>query len=77
MHTYKQSSEKTTCLRAECLKDVDRFLRRDFEDNRKALLLLGKCDVVSKNLIPLLRAYPTDNEIVYHTRALLRLYDFG
>ena len=55
---------------AECLKDIDRFLRRDFDDDRQALLLLGKCEVVTNNLIPLLKAYPEDPEVVYLTRAL-------
>jgi hypothetical protein len=62
------ASQKTS-LRAECLKDIDRFLRRDFDDERKALLLLGKCNVVSNNLVPLLKTYPTDRNMVQSIRA--------
>ena len=54
---------------AECLRDLDRFLRRDYDDDRQALLLLGKCDVVSNNLLPLLKTYPSDAAMVYAIRA--------
>jgi Timeless protein len=54
--------------RAECLKDVERFLRQDYEDNKQALLVLGRCGVVSQNLLPLLKTYPHDEEMVYHAR---------
>lgn len=56
--------------RADCLKDIDRFLRRDFEDTKQALLTMGKCNVVSQNLLPLLKTYPSDQDVLYHTSAL-------
>lgn len=48
---------------------MERFLRLDFEDNKQALLTVGKCNVVSRNLLPLLKTFPHDEELVYHTRA--------
>lgn len=49
-----------------CLKDLQRFLRRDKPDTRQAYRLLGPYNLVKTNLVPLINTYPNDQELLYN-----------
>ena len=64
---------------AECLKDLQRFLRQDNEVERPAFFALCNSNVAKSDLVPLLAAYPDDFEIVFNaglslSHSLLMLY---
>ena len=46
-----------------CLKDLQRYLRRDDKRERKAYTLLAKRRVVGELLLPLLKAYGEDTRL--------------
>jgi len=52
-----------------CLKDLQRFLRKDDPDTRDVFFKLGAFDTARKDLVPLLVTYPHDQPIVYNARA--------
>ena len=52
---------------AECLKDLQRFLRRDDPEKRPAFFTLSKTNIAKSDLVPLLSAYPDNKEIVFNS----------
>eukprot|EP00879_Flechtneria_rotunda_P032638 GHRR01035888.1.p4 GENE.GHRR01035888.1~~GHRR01035888.1.p4 ORF type:complete len:101 (+),score=22.70 GHRR01035888.1:1079-1381(+) len=55
-------------LPAACLKDLQRFLRRDDPDLRDVFFKIGELQLVENDIVPLLTVYPTDHELVYQAR---------
>ena len=55
---------------AECLKDLQRFLRQDHPATRPAFTALSKYNVARADLVPLIVTYPADVELVFNARAL-------
>jgi len=53
---------------AACLKDLQRFLRRDDPDAREAFYALGEMELAKTSLLPLLVAYAEEQEVVYNSR---------
>lgn len=51
---------------AECLKDLQKFLRHDDAENRDAFFFLGKLNIAKSDLVPLMITYPNDGEMIYH-----------
>ena len=49
------------CL--ECVKDLIRFLRRDDGNNHTLRRALGQIGVVNSDLLPILREYPSDDDL--------------
>lgn len=56
-----------------CLKDVQRFLRRDESETREAFFQLGQCRVAQTDLVPMMIAYPEDHVIVFNALKVLTL----
>ena len=54
---------------ADCLKDLQRFLRQDDPVRREAFFALGQCDVAKSDLVSIITAYPEDMELVYNACA--------
>ena len=54
-------------LFTECLKDLQRFLRRDDTEKRPAFFALSKTNIAKSDLVPLLSAYPDSNDVVYNS----------
>ncbi|KAI8471860.1 MAG: timeless protein-domain-containing protein [Monoraphidium minutum] len=54
-----------------CLKDLQRFLRRDDPDTRDAFFKLGELQAATSHLVPLLVTYPHDHELVLNTLKVL------
>jgi Timeless protein len=56
---------------AACLKDLQRFLRREDEnpEKRDVTLKLGELRLVETDLIPLLLAHPSDEQLVINIGA--------
>ena len=65
-NVYKKDAD---CL--ECLKDLQRFLRRDDTFDRQVFHRLGQWDLVSTDLVPLIVAYQEDQDIVYNALKIL------
>ena len=57
-------------LHADCLKDLQRFLRHDDPIRREAFFALGQYGVVKSDLVGLITTYPEDTELIYNARAL-------
>ncbi|CAM6108735.1 unnamed protein product [Calypogeia fissa] len=57
------------CL--ESLRDLQRYLRRDHPETRNVFLELGKWNVVRQDLVPLLKRYSDDFEIVLNCVKIL------
>jgi hypothetical protein len=58
-----------TCLCvADCLKDLQRFLRKDDPDTRPVFFKLGGFHLAANDLVPLVVTYPTEHEVVYNAR---------
>lgn len=55
-------------VHAECLKDLQRFLRNDDSQAREAFFALGEFDIARKHLVPLITTYPDDQALVYNAR---------
>ena len=58
------------CQTADCLKDLQRFLRRDLPGTREVFHLLGQYNLVKTDLVPLIVTYPGDHDIVFNSRGL-------
>lgn len=54
---------------AECLKDLQRFLRRDNTVKRPAFFTLSKSNISKSDLVPLLLAYPDNKDVVFNSGA--------
>uniref|UniRef100_A0A7S3VNX6 Timeless N-terminal domain-containing protein n=1 Tax=Dunaliella tertiolecta TaxID=3047 RepID=A0A7S3VNX6_DUNTE len=54
-----------------CLKDLQRFLRKDDPDTRDVFFKLGAFETARKDLVPLLIHYPQDHAIVYNSLKVL------
>ncbi|KAK9842310.1 hypothetical protein WJX81_005935 [Elliptochloris bilobata] len=50
----------------DCLKDLQRFLRRDDVVRREAFFALGQYGVAKSDLVSLITTYPEDTELVYN-----------
>ncbi|CAD7696779.1 unnamed protein product [Ostreobium quekettii] len=55
----------------DCLKDLQRFLRRDDPDSRDVFFFLGQMDLPRNDLVPLITTYPNDSDIVYNALKVL------
>lgn len=55
---------------ADCLKDLQRFLREDDPKTREAFFTLGRYKSVRTDLVPLITTYAADTDIVYNARVL-------
>ena len=55
----------------ECLKDLQRFLRRDDPYERQVFFRLGQWDLVSTDLVPLIVQYQEDGDVVYNALKVL------
>ena len=53
---------------AECLKDVQRFLREDDIKTRDAFFMLGRYKTARTDLVPLITTYAADTDTVYNAR---------
>jgi hypothetical protein len=53
---------------AACLRDLQRFLRRDDPRDRPAFMKLGELQVVQNDVISLITGNPTDTDLVYNAR---------
>lgn len=51
-----------------CLKDLQRFLRRDDPGEREAFYYLGSIGIAKRDLLPLLLAYADQPDVVYNAR---------
>jgi hypothetical protein len=51
-----------------CLKDLQRFLRRDDPENRDAFFKLGELTLAASHLVPLLVTYPGDEDLALNAR---------
>ena len=51
---------------AACLRDLQRFLRRDDPCDRPAFMKLGELQVVQNDVISLITGNPTDTDLVYN-----------
>lgn len=51
---------------ADCLKDLQRFLRHDDPVTREAFMHLGRQNIVKSDLIPLIMQYVEEMDIVYN-----------
>lgn len=49
---------------AENLMDLQRYLRRDNPETRDIFFELGKWNIVRHDLVPLIRGYRADDELV-------------
>ncbi|GBF93528.1 hypothetical protein Rsub_06248 [Raphidocelis subcapitata] len=54
-----------------CLKDLQRFLRRDDPDNRDAFFKLGELTLAASHLVPLLVTYPEDEGLAFNALKVL------
>lgn len=57
------------CMRAGCLKDLQRFLRNDDPDLRTVFFKLCRFETAKTDLVPLLKACAGEKDIVFNTRA--------
>jgi hypothetical protein len=51
---------------AECLKDLQRFLRQDDAEKRPAFFALSSTNISKTDLVPLLMAYPDNKDVVFN-----------
>lgn len=51
-----------------CLKDLQRFLRRDDPSTRPAFTHLARFNLAKSDLVPLLTRYAEDEDLVTHAR---------
>lgn len=51
---------------ADCLKDLQRFLRQDQPATRPAFAALSRYNVARADLVPLIVAYPADVDLVFN-----------
>jgi hypothetical protein len=51
---------------ADCLKDLQRFLREDDIRTRDAFCTLGRTKLARTDLVPLITTYAADTDIVYN-----------
>ena len=58
---------ETPC--AACLKDLQRFLRKDDPDTRAAFFKLGQFNVAKSDLVPIIVTYAHDTDLVYNACA--------
>ena len=58
----------TSTAFAECLKDLQRFLRQDHPETRPAFTALSKYNLARADLVPLIVSYPEDVDLVYNAR---------
>ena len=65
-HPHQQTKNKTTTK--ACLRDLQRFLRRDDGDTRDAFFKLVELRTAEAHLLPLLVTYPEDGELSYAAR---------
>lgn len=65
-NVYRKDSD---CL--ECLKDLQRFLRRDDPFSRDVFHRLVQWDLVSTDIVPLIVQYQEDQDIVYNALKIL------
>lgn len=56
------------CPHAACLKDLQRFLRKDDQDTRDVFFKLGDFDIVRNDLVPLIVSFPDEHDVVYNAR---------
>ena len=56
-------------LGADCLKDLQRFLREDDPRTRDAFFTIGQYKTARTDLVPLITTYAGDTDIVYNARA--------
>ncbi len=64
----QHSSSHMLCNTATaCLRDLQRFLRRDDPDMRDAFFKVGELGVAQNHLVPLLVTYPHEAELAYNT----------
>lgn len=68
-HARTHQHHATTANVTACLKDLQRFLRRDDPTERPAYMKLGELAVVENDVIPLILTHPTDTDLVYNARA--------
>jgi len=54
---------------AECLKDLQRFLRQDDAEKRPAFFALSSTNISKTDLVPLLMAYPDNKDVVFNSGA--------
>jgi hypothetical protein len=54
--------------RTACLKDLQRFLRRDDPNERPAFEKLGELQIMENDVIPLIVTHPADAGLVYQAR---------
>lgn len=59
-----------------CLKDLQRFLRRDDPATRPAFTLLSRFNLAKSDLVPLLTRYADDEEVVVQARAFFVFHFF-
>lgn len=65
----KASHDRSLGVRcAECLKDIQRFLRQDDSESRQAFFALGQFNLAKNMLMPLITTYPNDTDLVYNAR---------
>ena len=65
-NVYRKDAD---CL--ECLKDLQRFLRRDDQYHREVFHRLGQWDLVSTDIVPLIVHYQDDQDVVYNALKIL------
>jgi timeless len=53
---------------ADCLKDLQRFLRKDDPDMRPVFFKLGGFHLAANDLVPLVVTYPNEHDVVYNAR---------
>ena len=59
----------TFVLGADCLKDLQRFLREDDPRTRDAFFTVGQYKTARSDLVPLITTYAADTDIVYNACA--------
>lgn len=53
---------------ADCLKDLQRFLRQDDQYKRDCFFTLGNYQTARHELVPLITTYAADTDLVYNAR---------